>query len=136
MASQVNGQILEQHQWQNRIVLILAQGSDNQMVKKQLAEFDRSAEGMLDRKLVVYQVLSNRYRVFDFKNEKQVNHWQDSSELYEQFSVNNADFQVVLIGLDGGKKAAKYELITTQDLFGRIDQMPMRQSELRRKKGK
>lgn len=53
------------------------------------------------------------------------------SEL-DRFSVNEK-FTVVLMGKDGTEKYRSEEPVSTKTLFGLIDQMPMRQSELKRK---
>lgn len=53
------------------------------------------------------------------------------SEL-DKFSVNEK-FTVVLLGKDGTEKYRSEEPIRTKALFTLIDQMPMRQSELKRK---
>lgn len=41
-------------------------------------------------------------------------------------------FEVRLYGKDGGEKAQRKEPIPAEDLFGLIDQMPMRREEMRR----
>ena len=44
------------------------------------------------------------------------------------------DFEVILIGLDGGIKLQRTKILTKEDLFKITDSMPMRRDELTRKK--
>lgn len=53
------------------------------------------------------------------------------SEL-DKFSVNEK-FTVVLLGKDGTEKYRSEKPVPTKTLFSLIDQMPMRQSELKKK---
>lgn len=50
----------------------------------------------------------------------------------DKFSVNE-EFTVVLLGKDGTEKYRSEKPVPTKTLFALIDQMPMRQSELKRK---
>ena len=58
--------------------------------------------------------------------------WKKSS-LFEKYS-ENGQFEVILIGLDGGVKLRKSELLSSEELFTVIDGMPMRRAEIRRSK--
>lgn len=42
------------------------------------------------------------------------------------------EFTVVLLGKDGGMKQTWHRLVTTREIFGVIDAMPMRKSEMRK----
>jgi hypothetical protein len=42
-------------------------------------------------------------------------------------------FEVRLYGKDGGEKLRKERVVPAEELFGLIDQMPMRREEIRRK---
>ena len=58
-----------------------------------------------------------------------------NNELAKRYHVKSGQFTVLLIGRDGGEKYRTHEPVTTKKLFGIIDAMPMRQSEIRNKKG-
>jgi Domain of unknown function (DUF4174) len=58
-----------------------------------------------------------------------------NSELAKRFHIKSGEFTVLLIGRDGGEKYRTHEPVTTKRLFGTIDAMPMRQSEIQKKKG-
>jgi hypothetical protein len=51
-------------------------------------------------------------------------------ELRDAYGVLPHEFQVVLIGKDGGVKLRQEEPISLADLFALIDSMPMRRQEM------
>ena len=52
-------------------------------------------------------------------------------DLRVEYSTGADEFAVVLIGRDGGEKLRSAEPVTVEELFGKIDGMPMRRRELR-----
>lgn len=122
----VNAQDLKDHQWKDRLVLVLADNKDKQNFQKQLAELQKDREALKERKLVIYQILPDKFTT-GFKPES----WKNNSELYHKYKTNNQDFQVLLIGLDGSIKLEQSAVLSLKKLFSTIDSMPMRQSEMR-----
>ena len=59
----------------------------------------------------------------------------EARELRAAFAVAEDAFVVVLIGRDGGEKARWTEPVAAQEIFGKIDGMPMRQQEVEAKGG-
>ena len=55
---------------------------------------------------------------------------QYAKEIKNILDQNN-DFEVILIGLDGGIKLRQDQTLLKQDLFRIIDAMPMRRNEIR-----
>ena len=53
------------------------------------------------------------------------------TETREHYGVAADEFAAILIGRDGGEKLRASEPISAQELFGKIDEMPMRRRELR-----
>jgi hypothetical protein len=43
----------------------------------------------------------------------------------------NEAFEIILIGLDGGIKLRKNDIVSREELFSIIDAMPMRRNEMR-----
>jgi V8-like Glu-specific endopeptidase len=121
-------QDLSIHQWENRLVLIFSNNLNNADFKKQIAELQTDEEGLRERKILVYQVLPTQFQ----QGLKPEDNWQKGSRLYTKYRQNEANFEVQLIGLDGGKKRVQTDILTTEKLFSMIDKMPMRQAELRR----
>lgn len=125
----MNAQILDDYQWQNRIVLIISNDENAAKYQEQLAIFQSNTEGLDDRKLLIGKVMPKRYSL-GLENLD----WIDSTELYREFSAKKTDFEVILIGLDGGVKLRQAEVLSLEKLFSTIDVMPMRRAELKRKK--
>lgn len=63
--------------------------------------------------------------------------FEDASEASaaarRELGVEGGAFMAVLVGRDGGAKVRSPKPITPQELFGRIDAMPMRRREMRQK---
>ena len=129
MAISAKAQDLSSHKWQERLVLVLAKDTAQQGLKDQLKELGQHTEGMQERKIVIYQVLPDRYRI----GMRQENAWLRSNKLsYDKYSATESHFELVLIGLDGGIKLRRQAPITCKELFAHIDGMPMRKAEIRR----
>ena len=84
---------------------------------------------MEERKLIVYQLTPEKYKTGMSENPD----WQFSGELFKKYKSAKTNFEIILIGLDGGIKLRQQELLTTRDLFAIIDGMPMRRAEMRNK---
>ena len=129
MAMTLNGQNLKEHLWEYRIVLIITSGSESETYTSQIEAFNINSQEFDERKLIIYKVLPNKYKVENSED----NSWVSDSRLYALYNSNDKDFKIILIGLDGNIKIEQSELLTTKDLFATIDSMPMRRSELRNK---
>lgn len=126
-----SAQPLQEHLWQHRVVLLLAPDAEEAALKQQLNLWTATPEEVTDRDLVLYQLfqhsgtgpggtplqpevlrlLTNRYG-----------------------PVPEQGLKFVLIGKDGTVKTEQQAVVPMQELFGRIDRMPMRRSEMRRSK--
>tara|TARA_R110002020_G_scaffold343246_2_gene557547 strand:+ start:253 stop:633 length:381 start_codon:yes stop_codon:yes gene_type:complete len=124
----LNAQDLSKHQWKDRLILIVAE-QKNEKFQQQLTELQKHQQGLNERKLVIYQILPEKYTT-GFEEEN----WKISSDLYSTYKALKSDFRVILIGLDGGEKLKQTEVLSAEKLFNTIDSMPMRQSEIRRNK--
>jgi len=120
-------QDLKKHQWKNRVLLIYTDDKNADDFKNQIKVLSEDKEGLVERKLVVYQFTKN-----DFTNDfNQI--WFSSNSLFNNYVNNNESFKVVLIGLDGGIKLDQNKVVLPEKLFTMIDGMPMRKTELKRK---
>ena len=125
----MNAQILKPYQWENRIVLIFTNDVNAEKYQKQLAVFQSDKAGLEERKLLIGKVTPRQY-CLGLEDSKCV----QSAELYRQFYTKNRDFEVILIGLDGGVKLRQTAILSLEKLFATIDVMPMRRAELRNRK--
>ena len=85
-------------------------------------------EGLLERKMFIYIITPDSVYPYKMMNSLSTN----DHMWYDKFNVSKNSFCAILIGLDGGEKHRQYTPISTDVLFGMIDKMPMRRSELRR----
>ena len=134
---QAQSNMLENYQWKNRIILILSESGQEAEYSQQIKAFEGAGMELADRKLLVFLVQKERYRIVDYaENREKAAEWINSEALYRKFSKEDSGFQVLLIGLDGGVKVSQRQILQKEALFGIIDAMPMRRAELRRKKNK
>lgn len=124
----MEAQDLSSHQWKDRLLVILTNGQSSDLYLDQMNILNKDIDGLEERKLIIYSVLPERYKK-GIHSEK----WIKSTKLFDRFKQNGKDFEVILIGLDGGIKLRQSEKISTEKLFGTIDSMPMRRNEIRNK---
>ena len=124
-----NSQELANHEWENRLVLILTDDTNSVKYQKQIQEFQTDIKGMKERKILFYHITPTT-----FKQGLTDGRWQKSETVYKTYKRSDVQPEIVLIGLDGGAKLYAQEFITNQKLFAKIDVMPMRREEIRSKK--
>lgn len=129
----VEGQNIEKHRWQNRILIFKTTDAKNAKYHRQLQEFKNSIKGLRERKLILYQIIGSRYLLTDYEQINQNNSWQDLKMVDNSIINKLTDFEVILIGLDGGIKLKQTEFLSQKGLYKIIDRMPMRLQELRNK---
>lgn len=120
------GQEIGKNQWKNRVLILLTKDAENTEYGNQLTEFNGELINFNERKLVVYHVTPASYKVGLNTTTKPI-----SSMLYTKYKKTKSDFEVILIGLDGGIKLRQDSILTKQKLYTLIDSMPMRKNELK-----
>lgn len=126
----VIGQNLNDHRWKNRILIIQALDELTDKYQKQLREFNDADKELKERKLVIYEIVGDKYKITNYQNKKSHNSWNSTNELVGEVLNKRDDFNVKLIGLDGGIKLDRTTVQKRKDLFNIIDSMPMRMNEL------
>lgn len=125
-------QMLDNHRWQNRVILLFSDQAGKDTLQKQTALLTQHQEGVTDRDLVIYQI----YAHSGVKPNGKAMNSEEVSSLRQQYaSEAEATFLFILIGKDGTVKMRRNELVPIRDLFGIIDQMPMRRREMRENDG-
>ena len=122
-------QYLTNHKWENRLVLVLVDDTNNNNYQKQIKKFKDHSERMQERKLLVYHITPETFKL-GLKVEK----WQKSKTDYALYKERDGQPEIILIGLDGGIKLRATEFLSTRKLFATNDAMPMRMQEMRKKK--
>lgn len=119
------GQELSKHQWKDRVLLVFGASTDVPYYEDQLSLLSSESKGLEERRLVIYQILPDKYRLGGTDNP-----WIRSGEIYQKLMKSGTNFQVMLLGLDGGIKLRQDKPVKANQLFGMIDGMPMRIKEL------
>jgi len=122
-------QDLQQYQWENRIIVVYSNETEVDLVSKQLKLLTKELNKLSKRKLILIQAQKNQYKTIFPENSEWV-----SSSLTNELKISvETEFEVFLLGLDGGIKLRQQEIVQTEKLFSLIDGMPMRKAEIRRK---
>ena len=104
---------------QPRQVLLFYNQKGTELLQKQTADFHKHEAGMKERDIVV----------------KTYNRSSENSEIFKKRKIKDSDpFTFILIGRDGGEKHRSNEFVSHQELFGKIDAMPMRRNEVEKNK--
>ena len=126
----VTAQNLEKHTWKNRILLVKTSDSSSAIYREQIKEFSNSSEELKVRKFVLYKIINDHFEMIDFTNPELIDSGKIQGKQIGK-SLNDKDnFEVILIGLDGGIKLQQTKVLTKEALFNIVDAMPMRRSEL------
>ena len=120
---------LEAFQWKNRIILVFAPSSNSDAYKGQMQEFGGQEDGILDRDLIILELFENG----ESRRGKTFLSKPVAPRMRRQFDVGEGEFVLILIGKDGTVKLRSNHPVSTSNIFGLIDAMPMRQEEMRKK---
>jgi uncharacterized protein YktB (UPF0637 family) len=124
----MHSQIPNTHKWEDRVLLLIAKDESSE-IKEQIAKLLEKKQELLDRRLIIYTILEDRYRqIYSDHSE-----WVKNEELYKTYNPTNEAFKIILIGLDGSIKLNQNHSLTLERLFTIIDGMPMRKEEIKNK---
>ena len=135
-ASFVNlkAQNLEKHTWINRILVVKTSDSASEIYQEQINEFRNATDELKDRKFVLYKISVDHFELIDFTNPELIDSGKTAGKSIGKILNDKEDFEVLLIGLDGGIKLRQTEVLRKEELFNIVDAMPMRRNELNKKK--
>ena len=133
-ASFVNltAQNLEKHTWKNRILIVKTSDSASAIYQEQIKEFSNATDEMKVRKFVLYKITKDHFEMIDFTNPELIDSGKITGKPIGMTLNDKENFEVILIGLDGGIKLRQTEVLTKEALFNIVDAMPMRRSEIDR----
>ena len=126
----LHAQQLTQHRWQNRLIVLVCSGQSEAMLEDQMAILAANEAGLEERKLLVYQFKEDTFHLGLCADQG----WQTGSVpnyLAKKTDIETS-FTFFLIGLDGGVKMQRNDVVPIADIYELIDVMPMRQAELNR----
>ena len=125
--SVVTADALGLYAWENRPLFVYAPAENSPGLAAQRAALEPHLEAMRERDMVWVEVIG------DLVTARLGNAPDMSAEdLRDIHAVSAGEVRTVLVGKDTGVKLRSEKAVGPGDLFGLIDGMPMRQSEMRR----
>ncbi|UZO79490.1 DUF4174 domain-containing protein [Aquimarina sp. ERC-38] len=122
----LTAQNLKKHQWNKRVILMMADSFENKNLVTQIAYFKDQKKELSERKIIIYHVTPNYYRKEGGKNHLELG----QATIYQEYHRSSEDFSMVLIGLDGGVKKNFDQPQPPEVVYELIDSMPMRRREM------
>lgn len=119
---------LDKYQWKRRLLLVFAPVKPHPNLVVQRRRLQAAAEGLKDREITVIEVVQDSVFV-DGRVAIELN----AKALRKEFGASIIEFTAILIGKDGAEKLRRDEPLTADELFKRVDAMPMRQQEMRQR---
>ncbi len=124
---QVREADLAPFKWKKRPLVLFTPTANLPAYVRQLALLRGESEGLQERDMVLLELVGPQEVYLDGVRQKRM----QSNTLRERFRVPADAFAVVLVGKDGTRKLQSATPVTTEAIFGLIDQMPMRRQEMR-----
>jgi hypothetical protein len=101
----------------SRVLVVIAPSTQDQGLQRQRQSIEAASNGMFERNVVLVEAIGDGTQ---------------ARQLRQRVAAGDKDFQVILVGKDGNTAFASNAPLAAQDIFGRIDAMPMRRDEMRR----
>ena len=115
------------YKWRNRILVFSTASLDNETFIAQWEKFKSSQKKLEDRNILLFVLAKGR--IYD--KELKVIHHYHIAPLRKKYQMPQTFNGLTLIGKDGLVKLQKQFAVEPQVIFETIDQMPMRQREMR-----
>lgn len=113
---------LAAYQGKNRVLLVFAPSEKDAAYQEQMKLWQAEKAGFTDRQLVVLPVLA----------EGKPSTGDAPGDLEKRYGADAKSFKVVLIGKDGHDAYSSAKPVAPENLYRRIDAMPMRRDEMKR----
>ena len=102
---------------QPRQVLLFYDEKNPEIWTAQIKEFDNQKAGVKDRDIVI-----KSYKLSP-----------ENEAVWKKWDIDKSKpFTFILVGRDGGEKHRSNQIVSHQELFSKIDAMPMRKNEIRK----
>ena len=115
------------YKWRNRILVFSTSSLESENFTSQWEKFKSSQKKLDDRNIVLFVLAKGR--IYD-KELKAIHHYH-IAPLRKKYQIPQTFNGITLIGKDGLVKLQKQFVVEPQLIFETIDQMPMRQREMR-----
>ena len=118
---------LSNYQWKNRLLLLFAPSEQDSAYQTQKQLFKGHQSQLDERDLRLVEVFANGKSHLG----NQAIDAASVGQLRDRFKVSKDEFCLILVGKDGYEKRRNHAPIELARIFAQIDQMPMRQQEMR-----
>lgn len=119
---------LNKYKWENRVLLLFTPDAENEEYSKQKTDISNNAKGLPERDMVLIDIEGET--ILRVNGEVQTG--QHGKQLRKQFGVAPDAFTILLLGKDGTEKYRSTNAVPLETIYTLIDQMPMRQQEMRK----
>lgn len=126
LATTVAADVLEQHLWQSRLLILAAPSMDDPGLRQQRGVIPARRDAIDDRDLRVYELIGEH----GLRDGEPISD-DDVAEMRARFALQPDDSVMILIGLDGREKRRAPLSTPLTEVFLQIDTMPMRRAEIR-----
>lgn len=116
MTEQSHASPLDDLRWKSRVLVVVAPAGDS-AAEQQRAIYQAATAGMSERAIVLEEAVGESDR---------------ARQIRSRLSADGKRFQVFLIGKDGHTALSSNKPLSADNLFARVDAMPMRRDEMRR----
>ena len=110
-----------------RMLILVTLEDQHPQLTKQVDIINANRKEAIERKISIIQATPNGVKPI-FNSNKNMSRVGMS---FRQMKRGDSDFELILVGLDGTVKLRRKLAIEADELFAIIDEMPMRQSEIR-----
>ncbi len=138
--AQAGQDTLQAYRNKNRVLLVFAPNNHDAQYRRQTVLLDGKDAGLNERDIIRFYVFAHTEGSYDTahmmgrSNEASVR--RDFAALRRRFTVTPTQFKVALIGKDGHTAYTSGRPLSSEQLFGLIDAMPMRREEMRQRANK
>jgi hypothetical protein len=125
---------LDQYRWKHRLIIVFAPSPEDPSYREQQTSFEQTEKmDLAERDLLIFSCFDSRGAVERYGPESALQAFGASAAdiLRSTFGVVPEEFQVLLVGKDGGEKRRSSVPVAAEDFLAQIDSMPMRQQEMR-----
>lgn len=121
-------QALRVLQWEKRPLLVFAPSPEHPKMLRLEKALKRFAPDIEDRDMAIFRAFPMEGSLADENYSA-----EETKKLRKYFSIAEDEFLMILIGKDGGEKGNFASPDDLPRIFERIDAMPMRRREMRKK---
>jgi len=123
----LGAQIFDEHRWRDRLLILYADQESGKQLAGWKEALEKEEAELEERDLKIYVLRPDQMEA----PEGAVVGPGDVDRILEAYRLKGDETAWVLIGKDGGEKMRGTDNLTLEEIFRRIDSMPMRQQEMR-----